>query len=173
MLRRPSRPPSVPSVVRRVPTSDIAAFIRHDHIERILTPLIQDAGERALVLRCLLDVGPAHHRGTNYIFLRLLSLLLDRLGNRQLVQQTDAESLPVPMRLPPALGEPRQDTVFPLRLPMRVLLELAPADSRQLAAMVDCLTDGPPQHSLANAAMLWLLEAALCAPPPKQEGPHE
>jgi hypothetical protein len=27
--------------------------------------------------------------------------------------------------------------------------------------MADCLMDGPPQHSLANAAMLWLIGAAL------------
>ena len=39
---------------------------------------------------------------------------------------------------------------------------LAP-DAPTQAAMLDCVTDGPPQHALANAAMLCLLDAMLVA----------
>ncbi len=50
---------------------------------------------------------------------------------------------------------------YPLPLPLGPLSELAPAASPEQSAMADCLSDGPPQHALANAAMLWLIGAAL------------
>jgi hypothetical protein len=38
---------------------------------------------------------------------------------------------------------------------------LAARGSRDFDAMVDCLTDGPPQHAVANVATVNLLEAIL------------
>jgi hypothetical protein len=32
--------------------------------------------------------------------------------------------------------------------------------------MIDCVTDGPPQHALANAVMLCVLDAVLAAGEP-------
>ena len=54
------------------------------------------------------------------------------------------------------------DRDYPLALPRRVVARLAP-DAPTQAAMLDCVTDGPPQHALANAAMLCLLDAMLVA----------
>ena len=34
-------------------------------------------------------------------------------------------------------------------------------DQSRLEAMIDCLTDGPPQHALANVAMVTLLTEIL------------
>ena len=65
------------------------------------------------------------------------------------------------MRLPPHLADEADEDQFPLRLALRPLELLAPAGSPELEAMVDCLTDGPPQHSLANAAMVALIDALL------------
>lgn len=166
-----SRPPAGPRAHgrARASASDITAFIRHEEIERLLRPLIPDGGERALVLRALLDVGPLHHRGANYILLRLLGLLLERSG-RVLAPVGGAETVPIPLRLPPPLVSGHEDVQFPLRLPMRVLERLAAPGSRELGAMVDCLIDGPPQHSLANAAMLCLIEALLQGEEESPEG---
>ena len=50
---------------------------------------------------------------------------------------------------------------YPLALPTGPLERLAPAGSSDQASMVECLSDGPPQHALANAAMMWLMGAAL------------
>ncbi|MFO0578281.1 MAG: hypothetical protein U1A78_30110 [Polyangia bacterium] len=153
------RPPAHP-LHGHIPLSDIHAFIRRADIDALLHPLVPDDGERALVLRALLDVGPAHHRGANYILLRLLGLLLER-SSRSPSPPAEAEAIPIPLRLPPHLATDRADAQFPLRLPTRALERLAPRGSRDFAAMVDCLIDGPPQHSLANAAILSLLEALL------------
>jgi hypothetical protein len=138
----------------------VLGFIRHEDIEPILVPLLPDEGERALVLRALLGVGPVHHRGANYILVRLLGLVVERMG-RVPAPPVAQEAIPIPLRLPPPLVSGQDDVQFPLRLPTRALEQLAPRGSRELAAMVDCLIDGPPQHSLANAVMLCLIEALL------------
>jgi hypothetical protein len=46
-------------------------------------------------------------------------------------------------------------------MPTAALERLAPAGSPEMAALIDCLVDGPPHHALANAAMVCLLGALL------------
>lgn len=144
-------------------------FVDRRRIDRLLAPWVPDADDRAFVLRCLLDEGPAHHRGVNWILLALLGDLA-----------ADAPRGPargrharVPLRLPPHLrrhGDPHDDgdeddaenddeRAYPLTLPLGPLERLVGKDERAIDAMVDCLTDGPPQHALANAAMLLLIDA--------------
>lgn len=161
MPPRPHVPaPPAPRPHARVSTSDILSFIQRDEIDALLRPLVPDAGERSLVLRALLDVGPAHHRGANYVLLRLLGLVLKR-QHKQAAPPQPADAVCIPLRLPPHLASGADEAQFPLRLPTRVLELLAKEGSRELVAMADCLIDGPPQHSLANAMMLALLEALL------------
>lgn len=113
------------------------------------------------MVRCLLEVGPAHHRGSNFVLLRMLGLLLARQQAPVRPQRSD-EQAPIPLRVPPSiLGAP--EAYYPLGVPLAALERLAPRDSRSFAAMLDCLTDGPPQHALANAAMLCILESLLAA----------
>jgi len=71
----------------------------------------------------------------------------------------------VPMRLPPYLAESVTEAAYPLLLPTNTLLALAGGDQTQLAAMIDCLTDGPSQHALANVIMVALLERLLSSQP--------
>src|SRR5436305_1814098 len=68
--------------------------------------------------------------------------------------------MPVPMKVSPHLARPGSLMAYALDLPTAPLERLAPAGSVQHASMVECLTDGPPQHALANAAMMWLIGAA-------------
>lgn len=149
-------------ITPRVPASEIAAFIQPDQIDSLLEPWLPDAGERTMVIRCLLEVGPAHHRGSNFVLLRLLGLLLKRSGASPTPLST-AAVVPVPLRIPLSVDSSTGPMNYPLGVPTDVLERLAPRGSRAWAAMIDCLTDGPPQHSLANAAMLCILSTLLRA----------
>lgn len=142
---------------RHVPSSAITGFIDHGRIEALLSPWMPDPAARAFVVRCMLDEGPAHHRGANFVLLALLGLLLEKEGAGV---AGDGPVAPVPMRVPPYQGEELDHLSYPLALPMRALGQLA-RGPRDLEAMVDCLTDGPPQHALANAAMVSLIDALL------------
>lgn len=159
----PAPPPPPGSGERRnVPSSVINAFIEPAAIEALLAPWLPDPAARAYVARCMLGEGPAHHRGANYVLLRLLGELVGRSGAAA-PGGAAAGDVAVPIRLPPQLTPDHDDREYPLRFPRRVLERLAPAGSPTLEAMIDCVTDGPPQHALANAAMLCLLDALLCA----------
>ncbi len=141
------------------PKGQSPAFIDRARVDAILAPLIPDDGDRAFVVRCVLDEGPAHHRGANYVLLALLGELVDTLG--PIAPSTERESVaPVAMRVPPHLarGAPKH---YPLGLPKAPLIALASGDAGVAAEMAAALTDGPPQHALANAAMVALLNRAL------------
>lgn len=153
------RPPAgSPGRLRHVASSTITSFIEPDAMEALLTPWIADAADRAFVVRCMLGEGPAHHRGTNYVLLRLLGLLLERVAPP--AEPADAV-VAVPIRLPPSVPGDQEDVDYPLRFPRRVLERLALPGTPAIAAMIDCVTDGPPQHALANAAMLCVIDALL------------
>jgi hypothetical protein len=138
-----------------------AEFIDSSRIDSLLAGVLPDGEDRAFVVRCILGEGPKHHRGANYVLLRLLGMLVDELGAGDMNPLRARGTLPVPMKVPPHLARPGSLMAYPLGLPTAPLERLAPSGSVDLAAMADCLTDGPPQHALANAAMIWLLGAAL------------
>ena len=101
----------------------------------------------------------------NYVLLALLGELAGEIAARTPAK----DDIPVPMRLPPHLAKDREDDEdedgdFPLRMPKAPLARLAKEGTPAFDAMVDCLTDGPPQHSLANAAMVCVLAALLERP---------
>jgi hypothetical protein len=137
------------------------AFIDASRVDAILASAVPDAEDRAFVVRCILGEGPAHHRGANYVLLQLLGLLVDRLGGADMAALRMRGTMPVPMKVPPHLERQGSLMSYPLGLPLAPLSELAPAATPEQSAMVECLSDGPPQHALANAAMLWLIGAAL------------
>jgi hypothetical protein len=145
---------------RPVPSSAITAFIDPPRIEALLEPWIPRDADRAFVVRCILGEGPAHHRGANYVLLQLLGQVLGRRAARPRGPD-DAGDIAVPIRLPPRVAQEHDDDTYPIRVPRRVLERLAPSGSATVDAMIDCVTDGPPQHALANAAMLCLLDALL------------
>lgn len=138
-----------------------ATFIDAARVDALLAAIVPDAEDRAFVVRCILGEGPAHHRGANYVLLMLLGKLADKLGATDVEALRARGTLPVPIKVPPHLERPGSLMTYPLPLPTAPLEHLAPAGSPEQMAMVDCLNDGPPQHALANAAMMWLIGAAL------------
>lgn len=143
---------------RYVPASRALAFIDRERIDRLLSSLVPEPAEREFVTRCLVDEGPIHHRGANYVLLMLLGEALQRLPERDPLPSTEIE---LPMRLPPHLEKLVDRGTFPLSLPTGALRDLVGEEESHLAAAIDCLTDGPPQHALANVAMVALLERLL------------
>lgn len=163
----PPRPPHE----RPVPSSAISEFIDSSAIDALLTPWLPDPQARAFIVRCLLAEGPAHHRGANYVLLRLLGSALERVPAAQNVPAPSGDALEVPMRLPPHLSRTEGHHCYPLPLPSAPLERLMPRHSRGFAAMVDCLTDGPPQHALANAMMVALIGELIARLDAVREGP--
>jgi len=84
--------------------------------------------------------------------------LLGRLVKRIPGDDSPPKGELVPMLLPPHLESEVEDGSFPIQLPTAALSDLLGQDEAALSAAVDCLTDGPPQHSLANVVTIALLD---------------
>lgn len=133
-------------------------FLDLPALEQALAPFVPDPADRQFVARCVVGEGPAHHRGANYVLLKLLARALEKAGGAKV---SSGPAVSVPMHIPPHLrgeGEPQD---YPVRLPTAPLEALAPGRPREIEAMADCLTDGPPQHAVANALMVAMLGALL------------
>ena len=181
----------------RIPSSAIGGFIERADVDALLARRVPSEADRRWLVRCLVDTGPAHHRGANYVLLELMAKVLERLPADERDADVEHAVAPVRMRVPPHLragghkkkkgpahhnapAHAEEDGVFPLGLPLAPLALLAPEGSEAQAAMIDCLTDGPPQHALANALMVDLLgemlrrlpaQQAPAAPPTKSKRP--
>jgi hypothetical protein len=142
---------------RHPPASRALRFVDRPSLDRLLSTLVPEKNDREFVARCLIDEGPLHHRGANFLLLQLLGKVLERLPGSD-APLTGEE---VPMRLPPHLEDEVDVGHSPLPLTTRALEELLGGDQANLEAAIDCLTDGPPQHALANVVMVALLERAL------------
>ncbi|MDZ7856880.1 hypothetical protein [Sphaerotilus sp.] len=145
-----------------VPASQLLSFLDAPRLDALLTPLVPQSADRAFVLRCLIGEGPIHHRGANYVLIALLARVLEASPHAAgTLSVSEDTGMPVPMRLPPHLSDAVEEGDYPLRLPTMALRALAGGDAARLDAMVDCLTDGPAQHVLANVVMVSLIEQVL------------
>ncbi len=161
----PQRPPFSVSAL------SIESLLETSTIESLLTPWVSNVEDRQFIARCLLRSGPAHHRGANFVLLSLLGEVLQRLPEPmpQVRVATPIEPcVPIPLRLPPHLAEHTSDRYFPLQMSLGPLQKLAGGDEHAVAVMVDCLTDGPAQHALANAVMVNVLARILDALTPSR-----
>lgn len=139
---------------------------RHRHrsldldVERLakrLEPWLPKKADRDFVLRCVLDEGPTHHRGSNYVLITLLA----HLASLRNAKAPRPPFRPFEMRLPPHLEDEVEERHWPLELPERALELVGERDRSFMDALADCLTDGPPQHAVANVLMVQLLTSLI------------
>lgn len=139
---------------------DIREAIDADSMERLLERWVKDTGQRRFLARCIIDEGPAHHRGANYVILSILARLLEQLQIP--VAPLGDRPLRVELRLPPHLREQSTGGEYPLDLPLEALAGIVAEGTAEERALVDCLIDGPAHHALANVATVRALhELAL------------
>lgn len=140
-------------------------------IDAALSGIVPDARDRAFVLRCVLEEGPRHHRVASWALLRMLAVVLAELGGPDPTTGS-GPSEPLGMRLPPNVVSSSDDTSFPIGIPTGMIRAFF--DESEAALALECLSDGPPHHLLANATMAWMLEAiyerAKSHPPPSRPG---
>ena len=149
--RHSSRPPG-----RHGPGRGRAPSLDATGIDAALAGIVPDARDRAFVLRCVLEEGPRHHRVASWALLRMLAAILTEVGGAPDATH-EAPRVPLEMRLPPSVSSSSDDAEFPIGIPTSLLESLMDAPHTRLA--LECLADGPPHHALANAAMVWLLQA--------------
>lgn len=143
-----------------LPPRAVEATLDREQISGLLVSLVPDATERDFVVRCVLGEGPIHHRGANYALLALLGRVLKAAGAEL---RPTADGIPVPMRLAPHHRRDEGDQHYPVALSLGALDHVAPRGTTAQNALVECLTDGPPQHALANVLMVAMLGALLDA----------
>lgn len=142
----------------RAAASAIAQVLDADRLARILAPWVPDVGERTFLVRCIIGEGPIHHRGASYALIALAGTIAERVGAD--VPLPDRTGIPVPMRLPPHLERPGQESpAYPLCLDPAALDGLAGGHAGVVLA--DAIIDGPPHHALANVVLVNLLSAIL------------
>ncbi|MEZ4393903.1 MAG: hypothetical protein R3A48_22750 [Polyangiales bacterium] len=158
---RSKHPSHAPKHPPRPPSPRVAEHVDRQRLDALLARWVPDAHDRAFVARCLADEGPAHHRGSTFALLTLLDRVLQKIPEGA-PAPPDAGSVRVPLRLPPHVAEGLDpgDDHYPVAMPTRAIR--AASDSpREADAMIDCLTDGPPHHALANALLVVMLDEAL------------
>jgi hypothetical protein len=104
----------------------LLGFIDSGRLSASLADLVPDAGDRAFVLRCLVDEGPMHHRGANYVLLSLLAQAVQGRSGQAAPRPAAAAPavVAVPMRLPPHLSDQVAHGTYPLSLPTAALSAL-------------------------------------------------
>lgn len=136
----------------------------HARIEALLRPRIPDDHDRAFVLRCLVDEGPAHHRGATVALLLLLERALARCppAPAPVSATASAGAVTVPLRLSPHVRESLapSDRDYPVTMPTAALRR-AVGEGPAADRLIEHLTDGPAHHALANAVMVNLLDEIL------------
>lgn len=139
----------------------VVAAIDHQRISALVAACVPDPAACAFVVRCMLDEGPIHHRGDNFVLLALLGEVLARLPPAEGGKASDDASFPVPMRIPPAHHAGAEPKCYPISIPQAPLALLDGDDPARRSVLAECLVDGPPHHALANAMMVNLLHAIL------------
>jgi len=130
-------------------------------IGSLVAAYVHDPAACEFIVRCLLDEGPIHHRGDNFVLIALLGEVLDRLPPVAGGDPGAGDSFPVPMRIPPAHHTGAEPKAYPLAIPQAPLALVDGGDPARRSYLAECLADGPPHHALANAMMVNLLHVIL------------
>lgn len=122
--------------------------------------IIGNGRDPSFACRLAFEEGPYHHAYSNAILanalLRGIREVSVRLGTP--LSAYGGEVVEVPMRHPPHLGHFSSNGVYPLDLPVSLLLDLASGDEQCVEEMIEALSLGAPHHVMANIIILHLAE---------------
>lgn len=125
--------------------------------------LIGNGRDFAFAYRLACEEGPWHHAYANSI---LLNALLK--GSREIADQLgipivpyDGEVVEVPMHRPPHNHHLSGNGVYPVDLPVGLILTLADGDEKRAEEMIEALTEGAPHHVMANILIMHMAEALM------------
>lgn len=133
----------------RAAASASAAIFDLGRIAAILAPWLPDQGERDAIVGCILGEGAGRRRGASYALLALAGEIARRVGFEA---QCEDRGIPVPCQDGPEC---------PLLLDPGAMPRVAGGSAAAGRALSGAVTDGPPQHVLADVALLNLLTAIL------------
>jgi hypothetical protein len=125
--------------------------------------LIGNGRDFAFAYRLACEEGPWHHADANAILLNALLKGICEIANHMEIQISpyDGEVVEVPMHRPPHHRNLSGNGVYPMDLPVNLIVKLADGDDQRAEEMIEALTEGPPHHVMANILTMHMAEALM------------
>ena len=128
-----------------------------------LEELLDKSRDPEYARRLAFSEGPWHHAYSNLILVNALMRGLRGVASRLdtpicLYQGCVAE---VPMHRPPHQSHLSPNGVYPVDLPVSLLLDMAEGDEKRTEEMIQALSEGAPHHVMANIITLHVAEALI------------
>jgi hypothetical protein len=125
--------------------------------------LIGDVRDLSFARRLAFEEGPWHHAYASSIFFKAfmngIREIADQVG--VMIVPYEGEVVEVPMHRPPHHHHLTGNGLYPVDLPVGLLLNLAEGDDERVEEMAKALTDGAPHHVMANILMMHMAEAIM------------
>lgn len=125
--------------------------------------LIGNGRDFSFAYRLACEEGPWHHAYANSILLNSLLKgireIADQLGVS--IVPYDGEVVEVPMHHPPHHRHLSGNGVYPVDLPVGLIIKLADGDEQRAEKMIEALTEGAPHHVMANILTMHMAEALM------------
>jgi len=125
--------------------------------------LIGNGKDYSFASRLAFEEGPWHHAYSNTIhwtaFLKGIRAIANQFELP--ISPYDGEVVEVPMHHPPHHHHLSGNGVYPVDLPVNLILSLAEGDEQCVEEMIAALTEGPPHHIMANILMMHMAEALM------------
>ncbi|MDH4318971.1 MAG: hypothetical protein OEV64_11310 [Desulfobulbaceae bacterium] len=125
--------------------------------------LIGNGRDFAFAYRLAFEEGPWHHADSSSILSKALLKGIREIANQLEIQISpyDGEVVEVPMHRPPHHRHLAGNGVYPVDLPVNLIVKLAEGDDQRAEEMIEALTEGPPHHVMANILTMHMAEALM------------
>jgi hypothetical protein len=125
--------------------------------------LIGNGRDFPFAYRLACEEGPWHHAYANTILLNALLKGIREIANQLefSLSPYDGEVVEVPMHRPPHQQRLSGNGVYPVDLPVNLILSLAEGDAQRAEEMIDALAEGAPHHVMANILTMHMAEAIM------------
>lgn len=125
--------------------------------------LIGNVRDFSFAHRLACEEGPWHHAYANSILFQAFLKGIQEI-NEQLegpILPYGGELVEVPMHRSPHHRHLSGSNVYPVDLPVGLLLLLAEGDEQRVEEMIEAITEGAPHHVMANIIMMHMAEALM------------